>query len=457
METSMKYILLLIFIFTATLANADIKDKIQHLNWDGIDVVWLEDERFPTYSIEIYFADGGLSDEKGYEGESNMMFDLLDSGTRRFSHQDIVDNLEFYGVSYGASVTHEFSSYSISGLVKDITPTMKKICHIFNDATFPKVVIEKELKRVENDLINMVNSQGGLASRAFRELSLEGSGFEYPSSGKLKNIKRFSEDRFRKKLDYYNKKVKKRIYIAGPKDSLSVKNIFHSDCNWKSDVDFVREPKLSQKLISDSSTIHLITVPQANQSQVRVGRFLKEDEVNNEELKYLVSEYLGGGFTSQLMREIRVKRGLTYGINSYIGSQKYYGRAIITTSTRNEKVSEMITEIKNVLDKLNAGQVDEVDFTRARGSLSGGHPFRFENLDSFLNQLMFYDHIKRDYSELYSFQDKVNALKVEDMVAESNRVFDWSKQTIVVLGPKSLAKELKAFGKVKIHNYRDFL
>ena len=66
------------------------------------------------------------------------LFDMLADGTRRFSQKDISDNLEFFGVAYGGNVTHEYSTYGISGLEKDILPTVKKICHLFQDARFPQ-------------------------------------------------------------------------------------------------------------------------------------------------------------------------------------------------------------------------------------------------------------------------------------------------------------------------------
>ena len=90
----------------------------KNLNWDGLDIVYVKDDRLPTYSVSIYFADGALSDQKGKEGETELMFDLLTSGTRRFSQKEINDNLEYYGANYGHSLTHEFATYSVSGFLK---------------------------------------------------------------------------------------------------------------------------------------------------------------------------------------------------------------------------------------------------------------------------------------------------------------------------------------------------
>ena len=47
-------------------------------------MVFVKDERVPMYQVDFYFSDGALSDKKGKEGETELMFDLLTSGTKDF-------------------------------------------------------------------------------------------------------------------------------------------------------------------------------------------------------------------------------------------------------------------------------------------------------------------------------------------------------------------------------------
>ena len=46
-----------------------------------------------------------------------------------------------------------------------------------------------------------------------------------------------------------------------------------------------------------SKEIYLITVPKANQAQVRIGRVLNRSEISNPPLLMFMSKFLGGGFT----------------------------------------------------------------------------------------------------------------------------------------------------------------
>ena len=224
------------------LAQAFEMDKIHQLKWNDLEVVWVEDERFPTYNISIYFADGALSDGSK-KGTSNAVFTLLTSGTNRYSQKDIVDNLEYYGVSLAPALTHGYATVSYGGLVKDIVPVSKKICHLFAQATYPRKEIVKSTKLAIERLRNLVNDPASLTRHIFRQLSLDKTPYHYPVQGKIKDIKRLRSKKIRKHLDYFNKKVKKRIYISGPSEILSVKNVFLNDCNWKGQGKFIRDKK----------------------------------------------------------------------------------------------------------------------------------------------------------------------------------------------------------------------
>lgn len=449
--------LILAATFLAPLAT-QANSKIEEFTWEGIPVTYLEDSRLPTYRVSVYFADGALSDQGGIPGETNAMFNLISSGTRRYSQKDIADNLEFYGATYGANVTHEYSTYGISGLIKDLQPTLKKICHLFQDATFPTNEIEKERVRAKSSLLSLVNDHSALASRAFRELQLAGSPFSYPVEGKIVDIDRFNQKGLKQKLDYFNKSVAKRIYLTGPREVLESKDIFLNDCGWSKSANFKREiDKLDVSKVNNGPEIALITVNDANQAQVRMGQYLLQDEIENPELLALTSEYLGGGFTSVLMREVRVRRGLTYSIGSFAAGQKYYGRSGISTFTRNETAGALFEVIKGILDRTSAGEIADEDFERVRSAFVGSHPFSLESSNAYLSQLMSLDHIDEPYSRLMKFPEIVKDIKKDEVVSTFKDAFMWDKMKILVVGDKSLAKELEKLGKVKIYSYNDFL
>lgn len=449
--------LLIIAVFISTLS-CFADEGVKKLNWNGIEVVWLEDNRFPTYNVLFYFGDGAISDNSKRMGETSWMFALLSSGTRRFSRSEIKDNLDYFGASYGGSVSHEYSEFQVSGLVKDILPTMKKICHIFDDANFPVGEIKKLKKRVMSSKKNLVSSHASIGQMAFRELSMSGTPFGHSSEGKLKDIKYIKQKYLLKRLEFFNKKVFKRIYITGPKNTLSIKNIIMNECGWSGQgINPIVKTSVPPVAKKNSPKIHLITVPKANQVQIHIGRYTTPGELSSDVTNAIASGIIAGSPLGVLSNELRNVRGLTYGASSFITMQRDYGRIAISTTTKSESAVEVIKVIKDVLSQVSVGKFPLKKFEMIKSSEAGAYPFALESNLSYLNTLLFMDHTEQDYSRFHSYPTRINKVSAKDMQSVVEKAFDWNQMTIVVVGEKRMAKFLKTLGPVKVTSYRNFL
>ena len=447
--------------WSAPTKTVSIEDNIKKLNWNGLEVVYIEDNRFPTFDLTIYFADGALSEKSGQSGLSIHSFNLMDSGTDKLSQKEILDQLEFLGTEFAADVTHEYTTVTVSGLTKDLKTSMTQICSLMRSATYPEAVIKKELELERAGLQSLVASPQALSERIFREISMGKTPYAYPVAGKLKDLKNLNPQGLRSQLDYFLDKVKKRIYLTGPKSTLALEKILVDECKFKgSNEDFVRSiDKPSKKKIKTEFVF--VPVPDANQVQVRIGRFLNHDESNERILDALASDFLGGGFTSRLMREVRTKRGLTYSIGSFISSQKQYGRAGISTFTKNATVDKLLEVIDGVVTKIEKEGITDEDLARSTDGMVGAYPFKFESNPAFLGQLMLLDHIGKPYSDLFDFKDAVKKYNAKDVSAKVGKVFGMKNQVIFVLGDRSIEPKLrkltKKYGALKVIDYKPYL
>jgi zinc protease len=460
MKTKLFFTAIFSFMSLTVFSNEAIKSSIKKFNWNGVEVVYLEDNRFPTYDMVVYFADGALSDGE-IPGETEHAFNLIDSGTSKLTQKEILDQIDFLGTELGSDTTHEYTTLAMAGLAKDFNGALKDTCHLLRDGTYPNEVVQKELDKERSGYRAFVSNPQALADRANREITMSGTPYSYPVSGKLKDLDKISTSGLRSKMDYFLNKVKKRIYLTGPKSILEIEKVFKNDCKFAgNDSDFVRKATY-QKVSKNQPEIIFVPIPDANQVQVRIGRFLNRDEINDRNLDALATDLLGGGFTSKLMREVRVKRGLTYSIGSYISSQKEYGRAGISTFTKNETINRLVEVISDTVLKIKKSGITKEDLERTRMGLLGSHPFKFESNKAFLLQLLYLDHVEKDYDELFSFSSNLSKYNATDVEKKINDIYGLSKQTIFILGDKSLEKELKKlpkkYGRMKVLDYNLFI
>ena len=453
----MKYLIALLALTNIAFAKEGFLDSVHRMKWDlgknkEIDVVWIEDDKFPRFTASVYFQDGALNDS--LSGVTQTTFDQLSAGTTKETQRELAEYFDFYGANIRHYVSHEYSVYTVQALTKDIKPVFSKVCEMFNDAQYPQNELNSHVSRAKSSLKNLVTNHANLADRVFRKVSLEGTPYAQPTEGSLASLEKLNPTLLKTRLESLNK-TRKVLYLAGPKDVKDIKDVIAKNCNWTNETKVT--PQVLRKPAPQSS-IYLVDVPNANQAQIRIGRFMTSPEFKGkyDSLQFMAS-FLGGGFTSKLVQELRVKRGLTYSAGAYVSMQRDYGRAGIMTFSKNETATEAISIIRDVFADVSTGKFEEKEFLHQKGHQIGGYAFGFEETSAFLGQIMLYDHQNRDLQELVDFPERIGKLTPTELASANLETFPWDKLTIVVVGDKSLAKTLARIRPVRVLNYEDFL
>jgi zinc protease len=451
----MKKILIIFFyssFFIGNCFSADFLQDVKQLKWGDLEVVWLKDLKFPRFSAVFYFQDGAINDS--IPGLTNTTLEQLTSGTENEVMKEISDFFEFYGAKIKTSVTHEYATLSVQGLTKDINPVMNKVCHLFKHASFPDKELNSYVSRSQSQLKNILTSHSALAERVFRKVSLAGTPFAEPAEGNLESLGKLKSILLKERLSQINQ-AKKVLYLSGPEEALKMEQIILEKCPWVSERSI---SKIQVPPTSEQKEIIFIPVPGANQAQIRIGRYLTPEEfkASYDQLTFLAG-FLGGGFTSKLVQELRVKRGLTYSAGAYASMQREFGRVGISTFSRNETTDEAIQLIKQILADVGEGKFSDKDFLHQQGHLVGGFAFGFEESSSFLFQLMLYSHQGRGFQDLISFPTNISSMGPQNLADISRKTLDWNKLNIVVVGDKSLVQKLSKIRKVKVVEYDKFL
>ena len=448
----MKYLITALFLMNSAFASESFLNSVSRLKWKDLDVVWIKDDKFPRFTASIYFQDGALNDPVA--GVTQTAFDQITSGTSKENQRELSEFFDFYGANIRSSVTHEYSVFSVQALTKDIEPVIGKVCEIFKDAQYPENELKSHLSRAKSHLKNLVTSHASLSDRVFRQITLEGTPYSRPVEGTLKGFEKITPALLKTRLESLNK-TRKVLYLAGPSDVKDIRKVLEKNCAW------TNETKVSPQVLTkptSQSAIYLVPVPNANQAQIRIGRYLTTDEFSDkhEQLQFM-SNFLGGGFTSKLVQELRVKRGLTYSAGAYASMQRDYGRAGISTFSKNETTSEAISLIREILSDVTAGKFEEKEFTHQKNHQVGGYAFSFEATNAFLAQLMLYDHQNRDYKDLARYPEIIGKLTPAELSSANLETFPWDRLSIVVVGDKSLEKSLSRIRPVRVIKYEDYL
>lgn len=104
---------------------------------------------------------------------------------------------------------------------------------------------------------------------------------------------------------------------------------------------------------------------------------------------FVLNQILGGsGFSARLMDEVREKRGLTYGISTWLAPKNLTEIWQGSFASANERVGEAIAVVRDQWAKAAANGVTEAELAAAKTYLTGSYPLRFDGNGPIANMLV---------------------------------------------------------------------
>jgi zinc protease len=149
----------------------------------------------------------------------------------------------------------------------------------------------------------------------------------------------------------------------------------------------------------------------------------------------------GGSFSSRLMTEVRVKRGLAYGAYTALEPYEHGGLVTGEVATRNDKVAESLKVIKEEFHRMGASDVSAQELASAKTYLNGSFPLQMDSTTAIaaLLSVVQRDHLGIDYfARRPTLIDKVGAADIRRV---AGKLLDPDKLTVVVVGdPKGMTE-----------------
>jgi zinc protease len=150
---------------------------------------------------------------------------------------------------------------------------------------------------------------------------------------------------------------------------------------------------------------------------------------------YILNHILGGGgFESRLMQEVREKRGLTYGIGTYLVTRDLTEMIIGSVASSNATMGEVIDVIRAEWARMAREGVTESELAAAKTYLTGEYPLRFDGNGPIAEILVGMQMIGLPPDYVVNRNDYINAVTLEEINALAARLLDPAALHFVVVG-----------------------
>jgi len=426
--------------FVALLAQPAFATTIERVISPGGIEAWLvKDSSVPLIAMNFSFQGGATEDPEGKPGTGYMVSSMLDEGAgpldSRAYHQQLEDN----AVELSFSVTQDYFQGSIK-LLRDRQERSFELLRLaLNEATFPADATVRVRDQVLSALRRETTDPGSIATRAWWSTAFAGHPYALPSNGTLTSVPTITEDDMRAYARRVFTRANLKVAAVGDIDAAALGKVLDRVFGALPATGTLRS--VPDVAIRDTGRriVSLLSVPQA---VIRLGGSGVARKDPDFMAAYLVNHILGGGsFTSRLYDQVREKRGLVYGVSSYLYNLRHTSLFMISTQTSADQTREALELIERETRQMVEAGPTEAELAKAKAYLKGAYALNFDTstkIAAMLLQIQI-DDVGIDY--IQKRNALIDAVTIEDARRVAKRLANDGMLTAVVGQPKNLASK----------------
>ncbi|MHC0052340.1 M16 family metallopeptidase [Actibacterium sp. D379-3] len=402
----------------------------------GIDAWLVESHEIPFVALEIRFKGGASLDAPGKRGAINLMTGLLEEGAGDLDARGFATARDALAASFKFDVYND--ALSVSAQV--LTENRDQAVDLLHQALIAPRFDDDAVERVRGQVLSSIRSDekdpDKIASQTFNALAFGDHPYGTAPDGTADSLAALTRDDLIAAKDRVM--ARDRLYVS------AVGDISAAELGALLDRLFAGLPDTGAPMpgpadyqLGGGVTVVPFDTPQSVAVFGHEGIARRDPDFFP---AFVLNSVLGsGGFSSRLMEEVREKRGLTYGVYSYLYTMDHANLVLGQVASANNRVAEAIGVIRDEWAKAAAEGVTQDELDAVKTYLTGAYPLRFDGNERIANIMvgMQMEGLGVDY--IATRNDKVNAVTQADLRRVAARLLDADALHFVVVGqPKGL-------------------
>jgi zinc protease len=429
-----------------------LPDYEEYVLKNGLKVFIVPTREVPLVTMRLILPAGSCTDAAGSEGVAGLTARLLLKGAGGMGAEAISAAVEGVGGRLNAWAGRDYAVVTGDFLSRDFELGLDHLARAVTKPDFPDAEFDREKSTVLAEAMSVKENPSSLANREFLRLLMAPHPYGNPVDGYPASVGRVTRDDvagFHKSHYVPDGAV---LAIVGDVDAGKVKKLIEKKLvGWKGTAPAGSGIAALESGAAKNRRVIVIDKPDLTQSQIRIGNIaVGRDTPDFFELT-VANSILGGGFTSRLMDEIRVNRGLSYGARSTLGQYRYGGYFGVMTYTKNATLRETIDVALEQVRLMRDVKVDEEELEGSRRYISGLFPFDIEtnaDIAQWMTDLEYY-RLGGDFVEKY--RSRIGAVSSDDVMRVAREHFGYDANLIVVMTNYDETKEqLEGLGDIEV-------
>lgn len=397
----------------------------------GLKAWLVEEPSIPFTALEIRFRGGTSLDAPDRRGAVNLMTALLEEGAGERDARAYAARAEELAAEFRFRADED----AISVSARFLTENREASVDLLRDALVAPRFDADAVERVRGQVLSGIRSDAkdpdAIAGQAFDRLAFGSDPYATSGDGTEASVAALTADDLR--AAKAAAMARDRIYIA------AVGDISEAELGALLD-------RLLRELPAAGAPIPAATayaapggvevVPFATpQSVILFGQPGIARDDPDFFAAYVLNEALGGGrFSARLMRELREKRGLTYGAYSYIANMDRADYIAGRLATANPRVGEAVAIIRAEWEKAAREGLGAEELAAVKTYLTGAYPLRFDGNGPIARILVGMQMMGYGPDYIATRNARIEAVTAEDVKRVAARLLAPERLQFVVVG-----------------------
>lgn len=417
---------------------------------NGLKVFVVENHKTPTVAYSL-MLNVRPALEKDAAGTANLTGQLLTSGTKTRTKDQLDQDVDFIGATLTASADDVYAS----GLKKQNA----KILDLFSDVILNSDFKQEELDKIKTQTLSGLATQKDdpdAISKNVKSVLDFGKNHPYGEVTTEATVENISLDKCKSYYATYFHPNVAYLAIVGDVTLAEIKPLIEKTFgSWqKAEVPVATYPEPVQPA---KTRVAVVNKAGAVQSVINVTYPVDLKPNSPDAIKARVlNTILGAGGSSRLFINLREKHGFTYGSYSSMTSDEIAANFNAYAKVRNAVTDSSVVEILNEMNRIRSEKVPQDELDGIKNYLTGNFAIALEDPETVakfaINRERY--NLPADYYENYL--KNLAAVTVDDVYAMAQKYIRPENATILVVGDRAeLSRKLEVFSASKSIEFYD--
>lgn len=423
----------------------------RHVLPNGLTLHVVPRAQLPLVSVKLMINAGSAFDPPGKLGAADFASRLLRRGAAGRSADAISEAVEFVGASIGGYANEENVIVALSTPAKHLAAMLGIFADVALAPEFPEAEVELLRRRTLAQLQNELDDPGELAERGYARAVWGQHPFGLPTEGTKATV----EALVRADLVHFHRSRLgphvAHLFVVGDVTSRQVLPLVEAAFGKWTGGPAQRPQPPAWPGLAQPGRVLVVDKPEQTQVQLRIGAVGVRRGHPDHFAISMMNAVLGGSFTSRLITEIRVKRGLSYGAGSSWDMMSGAGTFSVSSFTKTDAVQKLIDVALAEVKKMRERGPTAQELATVQRYVAGLYPARVETNEAISSAIADVEHYGLPADWVSNYRHRVVAVTREEAAQAARTFLPDRERTIVLVGnAKQLAKKVERYGAVEV-------